>query len=624
MANLLTNIAQTCADLTNIKNAIQDKGVDIASGTPSSEYSSKIDEVYEAGKQELLELHPEVTVGGNYISVDDVSELPHSVACKVESANLLKYPYYRTTETINGVTFTDNGDGTVTINGTATAWTNYYLRFTGDNKRDEIKAGIYTLSGIDSSSEGIYFYVFVFPEQTGTGSSVSISVAGKTQTITVENDAYFGCYLSVPPQRNFNNATVKPMLNRGTTALPYTPYVNPEEVKVTRCGKNLCPINDRTFTTSTWKEFNPPLPAGRYTMSGKFATEHPDNQAMVLFQNADRANATNMHLIFDIPDNGEYSSSFIAYEPISWIFWYAANGYANSMDYKASIANFQLNEGKTALPYEPYNGQTLTPSADGKVEGMTSVSPYMNIFTNTEGANLEVTYRKSTGLERGKQAEREEFWNDFFSQAVEGYCIGLFSGSGWNAETFSRLIYPNKKITPTGTTGSERMFYMFNRNKAVTSTPNPPIDMTEFCNHVDFSQVTALNWTFQNARIKNVTVDASMCKSLNATFNMDNGGSIDYITLKVTEVTTSFALCFAYAYDLKNITFTDDSVIVASINFQHSPLTKASIESVVAALSPTVTGQTVTFKKTAKEAAFAQEEWEALIATKSNWTFSLV
>lgn len=40
--------------------------------------------------------------------------------------NWLPYPYYETTKTLNGVTFTDNGDGTVTVNGTATDNTGFY------------------------------------------------------------------------------------------------------------------------------------------------------------------------------------------------------------------------------------------------------------------------------------------------------------------------------------------------------------------------------------------------------------------------------------------------------------------------------------------------------------------
>lgn len=50
MANLITNVNQACADLANIKKAIIDNGVEVANGTPSSEYSSKVNAVYEAGK----------------------------------------------------------------------------------------------------------------------------------------------------------------------------------------------------------------------------------------------------------------------------------------------------------------------------------------------------------------------------------------------------------------------------------------------------------------------------------------------------------------------------------------------------------------------------------------------
>jgi hypothetical protein len=62
-----------------------------------------------------------------------------------------------------------------------------------------------------------------------------------------------------------------------------------------------------------------------------------------------------------------------------------------------------------------------------------------------------------------------------------------------------------------------------------------------------------------------------------------------------------------------------------NFNVHWSPkLSKASIESIINALSSTTSGLTVTISKTAKEAAFTSAEWSALIATKSNWTISLV
>jgi hypothetical protein len=56
-------------------------------------------------------------------------------------------------------------------------------------------------------------------------------------------------------------------------------------------------------------------------------------------------------------------------------------------------------------------------------------------------------------------------------------------------------------------------------------------------------------------------------------------------------------------------------------------LSKASITSVINALSATTSGLTVTLSKTAVERAFGSTtstEWSALVATKSNWNISLI
>ena len=75
--------------------------------------------------------------------------------------------------------------------------------------------------------------------------------------------------------------------------------------------------------------------------------------------------------------------------------------------------------------------------------------------------------------------------------------------------------------------------------------------------------------------------------------------------------------------ELRNITFS--GTIGKDIDFQKSTkLTKASIESIINALSSTASGVTVTFSQIAVNNAFSTDEWNALIATKPNWTISLV
>lgn len=80
--------------------------------------------------------------------------------------------------------------------------------------------------------------------------------------------------------------------------------------------------------------------------------------------------------------------------------------------------------------------------------------------------------------------------------------------------------------------------------------------------------------------------------------------------------------CFQNCTSLKNLNIT--GTIIKNFNVKWCPLTKESIESVINALSEDVSDQTVSFSKTAKERAFTDDEWSSLIATKPNWSFSLV
>ena len=85
---------------------------------------------------------------------------------------------------------------------------------------------------------------------------------------------------------------------------------------------------------------------------------------------------------------------------------------------------------------------------------------------------------------------------------------------------------------------------------------------------------------------------------------------------------------------LKNVTFFG-LLDTDGLTLQYSPdLTKASIESVIGVLSTSTSGLKVTLSKAAVNKAFEtssganngvnSSEWKSLIATKSNWTISLV
>lgn len=81
---------------------------------------------------------------------------------------------------------------------------------------------------------------------------------------------------------------------------------------------------------------------------------------------------------------------------------------------------------------------------------------------------------------------------------------------------------------------------------------------------------------------------------------------------------------FLNCYELVNIEI-EGTIGQNGVNLQWSTkLSKASITSIINALSTTTTGLTVTLSQTAVNNAFTAEEWQALEATKPNWTISLV
>ena len=222
------------------------------------------------------------------------------------------------------------------------------------------------------------------------------------------------------------------------------------------------------------------------------------------------------------------------------------------------------------------------------------------------------------GYTDGQRAEYDRFWDAFQENGNRATYAGGFAGRGWTVDTFK----PKYRVALNGTAVADYMFMYF--NCISTGDTDNLLDFTEFNSMFDFSASKRLQNTFYNARIKNLYVDCSNASTMTSTFDADNGGYIENLTLKVTTKTTSFTSTFKNQGNTKNITFTDDSVIAANISFNLCrKLTKSSITSIINALSSSTSGLTLTLSKTAKEAAFTADEWSALIATKSNWTISL-
>ena len=95
----------------------------------------------------------------------------------------------------------------------------------------------------------------------------------------------------------------------------------------------------------------------------------------------------------------------------------------------------------------------------------------------------------------------------------------------------------------------------------------------------------------------------------------------------------TFTKTFDNCAELINIVM--EGTIASSVSFPHSnKLSKNSIVSILNTLSSTVTGQTLTLNSEAVNTAFetsfgvadgsSSEEWTSLVASKTNWTITLV
>lgn len=214
----------------------------------------------------------------------------------------------------------------------------------------------------------------------------------------------------------------------------------------------------------------------------------------------------------------------------------------------------------------------------------------------------------------GKQAEYDAFWDTFQDYGKrKRYAYAFYSPQASNYWS-NTTLKPKYPIQPTE---AQYMFNCTGFNGDLTRA----VDL-------DFSKCTnflnAFAYAFYITKLGVIDFRQANTGSISCCLYCRALETIEEIILKEdgTQFHNGSTWSFTNCDSLKNINIT--GVIPFSANFQYSPLTKESITSVINALSSTATGKTVTFKKTAKEAAFTDDEWAELIATKTNWTISLV
>jgi hypothetical protein len=223
----------------------------------------------------------------------------------------------------------------------------------------------------------------------------------------------------------------------------------------------------------------------------------------------------------------------------------------------------------------------------------------------TDGYGEGLDVGTAEGIEQGKQAQYDEFWDNFQQNGKLMDYRYAFNGAHWNNKTF------NPK-------------YPMHINYAIQTFENCG------CTDCDLR-----NWSFNWGSCYNFQSTFKNFKGLVAVGEISCWGAsnLDQIFYGCSSLTTIEKLWIPENatfynnafYNCTSLTYLRiGGTIGKLINLQWSPLDKESIESVINSLSTITSGLTATFNKSAKEAAFTDEEWATLTATKPNWTISLV
>lgn len=298
---------------------------------------------------------------------------------EVSGKNLIQFPYYDgTSKTFNGITYTVNSDGSVTVNGTATADSVFYFsrnyKFKGTNT-DLFLSGCpnngsgntydLVIAGLDISNNVTYV-------NNDVGIGKSINIPSDTVTINV--------YIRIRSKQAVENLVFRPQLELGDTATEYEPPITGSELTVGVSGKNLVQypyIGQKSQAEGITMVDNGD---GSVTVNGVCDTIDATfyMQPITLLPDTD-------YVLSGCPVGGSTAGYRIQFADNNWskIFADFGSGAKIRVDKKMTFHMFriiiakgtvcnnlvfrpQLELGDTATDYEPYHGAeyTITPDSN--------------------------------------------------------------------------------------------------------------------------------------------------------------------------------------------------------------------------------------------------------------------
>lgn len=282
-------------------------------------------------KANLLQLTTDIS---NTHKITDSAE-KNIVDIEFYRTNLIPYPYnyLKSSTTVNGITFTDNGDGTITINGTATAT----VYFNPTEKFKVVSGNTYYLSGGTADIAISYQQ-----KKDGVGYDTTKVNADVVSVKATSSWNEIHIILDIPKGTTVDNVIVKPMISLTDSA--YEPYI--ETPTVILYGKNLLNVPE-TLTFKSLYTINVSLPAGTYYLSTDSAN-YPEGKSSPGF-------TFSRNSVHATTSRTAKTSKVVLTKPETTIYVYA-NGvnYNDSEGITVTINKIMLESGTVATDYEPY------------------------------------------------------------------------------------------------------------------------------------------------------------------------------------------------------------------------------------------------------------------------------
>ena len=318
---------------------------------------------------------------------------------KLRSKNLIPYPYYNTSKTVDGITWTDNGDGTVTANGTATATTSFTLQ---NNSASPFKLEIgktYIVSGLPENTDSSTGHRLVVQSV-----DYSQNIEGKKAVVATRTEYY--AFIRIEAGAVCNNITFKPQLEEGAVATEYAPYVDVQTVTVSRYGQNLWDeeweIKNNNHIAS--KNFVPVLPDTDYCL---YCVSHTTTSTLPAngFHFYDK-NFAKISTIY--PANKQ---KITTPENCYFIKFELGTGYGTA--YKNDVC-FNVYDERINGTYMKYAGRKEeVADSDGNVKGITAIFPVISLVTDKNGIKVNCTYNRD--INKAFSELKEKFTNAIIS-----------------------------------------------------------------------------------------------------------------------------------------------------------------------------------------------------------------